>query len=122
MDDSGKHVAVLWLNQAVYCAGLKQSLIAEDQWEYNGVKVHSRAKLFNGKQCIIARNPKTAKPHKINLGWDGSLKCIFTANPTKKDLKTLHNIHFTSKGSYDPQKESKKCMANHIVFFYGPCF
>ena len=83
MDDSGKCVAVLWLNQALYCAGLEQSLIAEDQLEYNGVMVHSHAKLFNGKQCIIAKNPKTSKPFKINLGWDGSSKFILTADLTK---------------------------------------
>ena len=82
-------MAVLWLNQALYCAGLEQSLSAEGPLEYNWVDVHSRAKLFNGKQCIIAENPKTAKPFKINIGWDGSSKFILTADPTKKDLKTL---------------------------------
>ena len=114
VDDSGKHVAVLWLNQAWYCAGLEQSLIAKGQWNY-GVEVHSWAKLFNGKQSIIAKNSKTAKPFKINLGWDGSLKFILTADLTKKDLKTLPHIHKTSKGSYDPQKESKKHKANSMV-------
>ena len=83
--------------------------------EYNGVEVHSTAKLFNGKQCIIAKNPKTAKPFKINLGWDGSSKFILTADPTKKDLKTLPHIHLTSKGSYDSQEESKKHKANCMV-------
>ena len=94
---------------------MEQSLTAEDQLEYNGVEVHSRTKLFNGKQCIIAKNSKTAKPFKINLGWDGSSKCILTADPTKEDLKTLPHIHLTSKGSYDPQKELKKLKANCIV-------
>ena len=60
-------------------------------------------------------NPKTAKPFKINLGWDGSSKFILTANSTKKDLMTLPHIYLTSKGSYDYQKESKKCKANRMV-------
>ena len=94
---------------------MSQSLTAEDQLEYNGVEVHSRAKLFNGKQCIIAKNPKTAKPLKINLRWVGSSKSILTADLTKKHLKTLPHIHLRSKGSYDPQRESKKCKANCMV-------
>ena len=36
-------------------------------------------------ETIIDKNPKTAKPFKINCGWDGSSKFILTADPTKKD-------------------------------------
>ena len=68
VDDSGKCITMLWLNQALHCASLEQSIIAEDQLEYNGVEVHSGAKLLNGKQCIIAKNPETDKHFKINLG------------------------------------------------------
>ena len=68
VDDSGKHITILWLHQALYCASLEQFLIAEDQLEYNRVKVYSYAKLFNGKQCILAKDLKTAKPFKIDLG------------------------------------------------------
>ena len=42
VDDSGNCIAVLWPNQALYCAGLEQSLVAEDQLEYNGIEDHSR--------------------------------------------------------------------------------
>ena len=76
VDFSGKHIDVLWLNQALHCASLEQSLIAKDQLEYNGIEVHSHAKLFNGMQCIITKNPNTAKLIKIDMGWDGSSKFI----------------------------------------------
>ena len=80
VDDLGRHVTILWLNQALHCASLEQFLMAEDQLEYNGVKVNSHAKLSNEKQCIIAKNPMPAKPFTINLGWDGSSK-FFDSRP-----------------------------------------
>ena len=102
IDESGARVAILWLNQALYCPDSPQSLIAEDQLEHNGVEVHSRAKLFSGKQCIIAKHPKTARKFKIPLGWDGSSKFLLTDTPTKKDLKGLPHIHLTSPKVYNP--------------------
>ena len=63
VDDSGKHLTILWLHQAFYCVSLEQSLTTYDPFEYNGVKVYSHAKVFD----ITAINPKAAKPFKINL-------------------------------------------------------
>jgi hypothetical protein len=115
LDESGARVAILWLNQALYCPESPQSLIAEDQLEHNGVKVHSRAKLFSGKQCIIAKHPKTAKPFRIPLGWDGSTKFLITDNTTKKDLKTLPHLHLTSQKAYDPSTICDHKKVNRMV-------
>ena len=115
LDESGARVAVIWLNQALYCPTSPQSLIAEDQLEHNGVEVHSRAKLFSGKQCIIAKHPKTAKQFKIPLGWDGSSKFLITDNTTKKDLKTLPHIHLTSQKAYDPNITCDHKKVNRMV-------
>jgi hypothetical protein len=86
VDDSGACVTDIWLNQALFCLHSQQTLIAEDQLEHNGVEVHSCAKLFSGKHCIIAKHPKTAKQFKIPLGWDGSSKFLLTDTTTKKIL------------------------------------
>jgi hypothetical protein len=102
VDDSGARVAVIWHNQALFCPYSQQTLIAEDQLEHNGVEVHSRAKIFSGKQCIIAKHPKTAKQFKIPLGWDGSSKFLLTDTTIKKDLKLLPQLHLTSRNSCDP--------------------
>ena len=115
LDESGSRVAILWLNQALYCPTSPQSLIAEDQLEHNGVEVHSRAKLFSGKQCIIAKHPKTAKQFKIPLGWDGSSKFLITDNTTKKDLKTLPHLHLTSQKAYDPSVYGDHKRVNRMV-------
>ena len=115
LDESGARVAVIWLNQALYCPDSPQSLIAEDQLEHNGVEVHSGAKLFSGKQCIIAQHPKTAKQFRIPLGWDGSSKFLITDNTTKKDLKTLPHLHFTSQKVYDPSISGAHRKVNRTV-------
>ena len=115
LDESGSRVAILWLNQALYCPTSPQSLIAEDQLEHNGVEVNSRAKLFSGKQCIIAKHPKMAKQFRIPLGWDGSSKFLITDNTTKKDLKTLPHIHLTSQKAYNSSITCDRKRVNRMI-------
>ena len=78
VDDQGKPIAILVANHAIHCDKSEQSLLAEDQLEFSGVEVYSRAKVFNGRQCILAKHPETGKPFHIDLGWDGSTKFLNT--------------------------------------------
>ena len=111
VDCYGKPIVVLIVHHALHCVTSEQSLIAEDQLEYNGVNVHSRAKQFGGRQCIIAKHPKTGKDFKIDLGWDGSTKFILTKYPTKDELKTLPQIQLTANIPYKPDEQVKKLKA-----------
>ena len=102
LSNDGSALAVLFANQGISCESSEQTLIAEDQLEHNGVEVHSRAKPFGGRQCIVARHPGTKKAFKIDLGWDGSTKFIRTRYPTQKEKDTLPHIHLTASTPYNP--------------------
>ena len=85
------------VNHAIHCEKSEQSLLAEDQLEFSDVEVYSRAKVFNGRQCILAKHPETGKQFHIDLGWDGSTKFINTRTSSKADLKTLPRIILTNE-------------------------
>ena len=114
LNDSGKPIAIIHLNQAIFCQSSIQTLIAEDQLEYNGVEVHSRAKTFGGAQCIIARHPKSKKPLKFSLGWDGSSKFMRTKYPSKAELESLPHVELTQKCPYNPNSSSVKTDINRM--------
>ena len=54
LDSEGTPIAILQINQGIHCKDSDQSLIAEDQLEWFGTEVQSRAKHFGGQQCIKA--------------------------------------------------------------------
>jgi len=72
VNETGIAITILVVNHTIHCEKSEQSLLAEDQLKFSGVEVHSRAKVFNGRQCILVKHPETGKRFCINLGWDGS--------------------------------------------------
>ncbi len=102
VDEAGRGLAILWLNQCLHCPESSQTLLAEDQLECNGVEVHSRAKVFNGRQCIYARHPLKRGRFTIKLGWDKSSKFVLTRKPNKGEYKALPHIHLTGDLAYKP--------------------
>ena len=101
VNHAGDTVAIGQLNQGVYCPTRAQSLIAEDQLEWNEVRVEYRAKHFGGEQCVHLLHPVTKKPLRLELVWDGSTTYLRTRKPTNEELKKLPVIVLTSDTSYD---------------------
>ncbi len=102
VDEAGRGLAILWLNQCLHCPESSQTLLAEDQLECNGVEVHSCAKVFNGRQCIYARHPSKRGCFTIKLGWDRASKFVLTRKPNKGEYKVLPHIHLTENLAYMP--------------------
>ena len=103
VNHAGDAVAIGQLYQGVYCSTSEQSLIAEDQLEWNGVRVESRVKHFGGEQPVHATHPATKKPLRLELAWDGSTKYLLSRKPTKEELKKLPVIVLTLDTPYDPK-------------------
>ena len=78
LDEQGRRIAIARMNQGMHCPLSEQTLLAEDQLENNGIEVHSRAKAFGGKQCLLVNHQVTAKFMKIQLGWKQSTKILYT--------------------------------------------
>ncbi len=102
VDEAGHSLAVLWLNQCLYCPVSLQTLLAEDQLECNWVEVHSCAKVFNGWQFIYAWHPFKRGRFTITLGWDRASKFVLTRKPNKGEYKVLPHIHLTGSLTYMP--------------------
>ena len=49
LDNNGKPFAIGVIHQGLHCPASNQSLMAEDQLEYNNVIVNYRAKIFGGQ-------------------------------------------------------------------------
>ncbi len=102
VDEAGCGLAILWLNQCLHYPDSLQTLLAEDKFECNGVEVHSRATVFNGWQCIYARNPSKRGQFTIKLGWDKASKFVLTRKPNQGEYKVLPHIHLTGNLAYKP--------------------
>ena len=89
LDEQGRGIAIARVNQGMHCPSSEQTLLAEDQLENNGIEVHSRAKAFGGKQCLLVKRTGTAKSMKIQLGWEHLTKFLHTRMPTEQELKEL---------------------------------
>ena len=64
--------------------------------------MHSRAKVFNGRQCIYARHPTKRGRFTIKLGWDKASKFVLTRKPKKGEYKALPHVHLTGTLAYLP--------------------
>ena len=102
LDKQGRGIAIAHVNQGMHCPSSEQTLLAADQFENNGIEIHSRAKAFGGKQCLLVKHPVTAKSIKIQLGWEHSTKFLHTRMPTKQELRELLVIELTSRSPYNP--------------------
>ena len=68
------------LRQDFFNPNSDKTLLAENQIECCGVKVHSRPRVFGGKQLVKARD-QVGRSVKLGISWDGSTRYLDVIPP-----------------------------------------
>ena len=92
---------LIFIRQVFFNPSSDETLLAEDQIDFHGVKAYSRMRVFGGKHFVEARD-QVGRIVKLAIAWYGSTRYPCISPPTKVDVSTLSSLEFTSGNPYQP--------------------
>ena len=86
----GKSYLII-VRQLFFNPSSDETLLAEDQIEFHGLKVYSHPRVFGGNQLVEARD-QVGRIVKLAIVWDGSTRYLDISPPAKVDVATLSSL------------------------------